>query len=522
MMRQLSGFYPQATDQVTLARLAQASSAPLKAAELYALLRAYYANNGLYEALARALHEAGIHNPAMRGLRNPAFRVVEFYVAAVWPGPLATALPVRADNERIVAPIERVWAWSNWGAKKQVAARWCAMLGDLFVKVVENERQDRVYFQLVDPAYVTDFDTDERGFVTYCRIDVPVQRRVRDALRTLTHTEVWSKADQSMRRWEHEHGDRPVGELGTPLEEIPFSALGIDFVPVVHSPFRDVGELRGVGAYTLQVDKIDEANRKATRFAQMLFRHNNPTWAIEGARSDASGRPLPPLQVRNDGTVEGAGEIRLGDERMLSLPGGYTLKDLVPDVDFRASLDAVMADLADLQQDLPEMAYWRITEAGTGDLSGRALRFLLTPAISRVEEARGNLLDALARADAMALTMGAARGHFKDLGGTFDSGAFEHGFDCPDVIPLSELEEAQASVQWWTAAKLQKDAGVSRDRILEERGYSEEEIAAMAQQREADQGALNEALGTLLDRQPGATVPVNGAQPNGRPPVQMD
>ena len=96
-------------------RLARIAGTPAKPAELYALLRQYYFSNGLYQNLARGMHDAGVANPAMRGLRNPAFRVVEFYVAALWPGQLPDCLPIETKNDRIVEPIQQVWTWSNWG-----------------------------------------------------------------------------------------------------------------------------------------------------------------------------------------------------------------------------------------------------------------------------------------------------------------------------------------------------------------------------------------------------------------------
>lgn len=513
--QQISGWAPTSIDQLAQTRLARYSGREMRPRELYALLRGYYKNNDLYQYLGRALYEQGIAHPAMRALRNPAFRVVEFYVASLWPGQLPDALPIEADNERVVEPIQRVWQWSNWSSQKQVFARWLPMLGDVFLKVVQTPARDRVYFQLVDPAHVVDFDTDERGFLTYCRIDVPVRRRLADRPAIRVHTEVWSQDEGTFRRWESDQLDLPADQLGPPIETIDLSTMGIDFVPIVHCQFRDVGEDRGVGAFTLQIDKIDEAAKKATRLAQQLFRSNTNTWAIESAGNDASGRPLPPLRVAPDGSVAGSGQVRLGDDEMLSLPGGYTIKSLVPSIDYTAMLDALNADLLELQADLPEMAFWKIPET-TGELSGRALRFLLAPALARADEARGNAHEALARADAMALTMGVDAGLFKDIG-RFEDGDFDHAFTAKDVIAPDDLEEAQAAVQWWTAAGLQKTAGVSTDQVLEERGYDDDQIAAMGQQREADQGALNDALGSLLDRQPGAVVPV---QPNGRPPAQ--
>ena len=219
----------------------------------YAVLRAYYHNNDLYSDVEAALHERAIWREGMQSLRNPAHRVVEFYAAKLWPGSLPAALPIETRHEAIIEPIQQVWEWSNWSAKKQVAARWFAMLGDLFIKVVTRPDASRVYFQLVQPDYVTDFATDERGYLTYCRIDVP--QTVDGQSRTLT--EVWTKL--SVRQWLHTRSkDEPVERLGQPKSETLLSTWGIDFVPIVHAKFQDVGDDRGVGVYTHAIDKIDE------------------------------------------------------------------------------------------------------------------------------------------------------------------------------------------------------------------------------------------------------------------------
>jgi len=513
--RQTSGFYPDTIGQYTQMRLASVHGRPARPVELYALLRAYYANNDLFSNLGRALSQQAIPSAALRGIRNPAYRVCEFYVAALWPGALPDAIPIVTDNERIVDPIHQIWTWSNWGNQKQVFARLFPMLGDMFIKVCQTPKRDRIYFQLVDPAHVLEFDTDERGYLTYCRIDVPISRRQGDLTRALTHTEVWSRDEGTRRLWEHDQGDRPIEELGAPLDTTPLAAFGIDFVPIVHAQFKDVGEARGVGAFTLQLDKINEAARKATRLGQILFRSAGGVWAIESAAKDASGRPLPPLKIGENGQVAGAGTVAMGDEAMLSLPGGYTISSLVPNIDYTAMLAALEADLLELQQDLPEMAFARIPEQNRGEHSGRALRMLLAPAIARANEARGNAFDALARADQMALTIGIAAGLFDAGLGKYEAGDFVHTFEGKDVIAPDELETAQSEVQQATAGKLRLDLGVSKRQVMRELGYEDTLIDEMKTETEADQTALNDAMGALLDRQPGATVNVNGAAPAG-------
>src|SRR3990172_5678291 len=110
----------------------------------YEMLEEYYLNNGLYDLVQAALHENAIWTPGMEPLRNPAHRAVEFYVSKLWAGPL----PIVTKNARLPDAIAKIDEWSNWGAQKQLAARWLANFGDLFVKIAvktEDGQVTRVY-----------------------------------------------------------------------------------------------------------------------------------------------------------------------------------------------------------------------------------------------------------------------------------------------------------------------------------------------------------------------------------------
>ena len=100
-------------------------------AQQYTVLKAYANGNGVYEVIDTLLAGLGARQHNMRPLRNPAFRVVEFYAAKLWPGNLPDALPIVTDNPAIIDAIHQVWAWSNWGSEKQAAARWFATFGDM-------------------------------------------------------------------------------------------------------------------------------------------------------------------------------------------------------------------------------------------------------------------------------------------------------------------------------------------------------------------------------------------------------
>lgn len=462
---------------------------------LYAIQRAYYAQNGLYETLAELLKEQGIWKEAMKPLRNPAYRAVEFYPAHLWAGELDEALPLVSENERIVEPIRKVWRWSNWGTRKSAAMRSAATCGDLFLKVAQSEDRRRVYIQNLRPEVVTAMQADERGHLTMARLDVESASGGRLRWRT----ELWDKAGQSMQVWLHDRALASIEQLGEPTEVVPFAEFGIDFIPIVHAPFRDIGEERGIGAFTLQLDKIDEANRSASRLHQMLFRNNTVFWALQANGTDKMGRPFPPPRLDDDvgeSPNDDPNVATIGDDRMYRLPGNATLTPLVPPIKYVEALEVLRDQMGEIEKDLPELTWHRLRDAG--ELSGRAVRLMLADAIAKAIEARANLEAGLARADAMALTIGQVagiEGFAVEQIGTYQGGDFEHTFAPRDVLPADDKERAETMKLDAEARTYRKGLGVSDRQNLEEMGYDAAAIERMARETRAQaEAAAADAL----------------------------
>jgi hypothetical protein len=334
---------------------------------IYWLLDAYYHQNAQYDVLRR--NEASTDH--IVALRNPVQRVVETYATHLWPGTLPDALPIEAVNERIIEPIHQVWQWSNWGNQKQIAARWLSLYGDLFIKVVTTDDFRRVFFQLLRPHFVTDMQRDERGILEYIRLDVPRAVNQGGRIVQMTHTEIWT--GESYRLWVHdrhtEHDIVKEEELGLPDVERPLTDFGVDFIPIVHIPFRDIGDVRGIGVVTHALDKIDEANRMATQLHEKLFRYNKPTWVVSANAADKDGRPLAaPRFADKDGKVIGATSTEMPD--IAYLPGMSSMESLIPNINYAAALDILNAMLNELEADLPELAFYRLRDLNrSGSLS---------------------------------------------------------------------------------------------------------------------------------------------------------
>lgn len=492
-------------------------------AAYYDLMEFYYQGNALYESLQKAAIQRGIKNRAIKGLRSPAFRSVEFYTGKLWPGSLPEALPIRTRNEDIIAPIQQVWTWSNWTNKKQVAARWIAMYGDLIIKVSQRgdrgEGNGRVYFELIKPRYVTELDLDERGYVTYIRLDIPQEDRVRDEVRRFTHTEVWSKDLGTYRVWEHDQAAGfDLDRLGDPDRTVELEEMGIDFVPFVYAPFRDIGEQRAANVFGLALDKIDEVNRLATQLHQIMFRHNRPIWAILSNMIDATRRPLPAPRPTGSAPVapNADAEMVLQGEPVLYFPGLSKPELLIPNVAWDAYLKTIDAQVDDMADDLPEIRYYRTITEYKSD-SGRALFYALSPAVDRALEVRGNIESALVRANQIALTLAIAAGYFARSIGAFESTDptrnFEHSFMARPIIPLSPVDMAEGERTMNEALEREHNLGVPLEFLWQKKGYDRDQIAQIKrlaqqehdenQQRQLDQMKALAAAQPPQQSQPG-------------------
>lgn len=451
----------------------------LPPAELYAVLRALYNVNGLFEELRTLNFNRDDWAPALKGIYNPTNRSVEFFANRTLRGDLE----IVTENERIVEPIAQVFKWSNMANLKTVISRVCARDGDAFIQVVRPEERERVYYQVLDASHVIDFDDDHRGNITWLRLEKwAAERDDNGVLQNYQHVEVWSKQDGTYRRWRIEDRrlvavNRPLNELGPPTEELTFESMGIGWVPIVHAKHQDIGEPRGRAAVMPAYDMILEACLMATRLHQLLYRHNNVTQAIQSAGRDPSGRPIPPPAISGTAQADD-GTVTLGEDTLLRLPAGWELTQIVPQLPYADALAILTDQMSKIEDTLPELvAFKRLREMG--EVSGRAARLLLGDAAERVDEASGNLEAVVIRANQMALSIGAAANipEFRNIG-TFDAGDFDHEFAPRDIFPSSDTEDAQAELLKAQAYQALIDAGFPRGEGLQRiYGYSEAEAA---------------------------------------------
>lgn len=480
----------------------------------YHTLWTLYRSVGMYEELSDVLHREGLWKEPLFPLRNPSNRIVEFHASKLWPGAnLAEALPIENVDQDVQKAIMQTWKWSNFAKRKQAWARRFAAQGDMIVKVVgQDVPVPKVYYQLMDPAHATVIKHDDRGYLSHIRLDIPQVREQDDGTwEWFWYTEIWDEPTNAYVVWEHKQTPyTPPRYLGAPKDEAFISErYGIDFIPFVQGQFRDVDEDRGDGAFGHAFDKIVEADRMATKLHSMAFRHSNVTMAFTSNGVDPNQAPLPmPFIDYEDletgerkpspGTDLGDGTLQVGDDRIIKIGGNGDVKFLVPNLPYGELARLLEGHMQELEDDCPEMAYYRLRELGS-QVSARAVRLLLDDAIARGREARGNGEEAIIRLNKMAMTIGQRNGAFPGLRGSFDDGSWDHTFRERPFIEESDLEMAQAEMQLAQAKIAKGQLGIPDVVLQREMEYTPEEIARMGPLMEAQkQKELENSLAAAM------------------------
>ena len=426
--------------------------------ELYSKLKEYYENSeNIYSPAQKYAYYTNTWIEAIKPVKTVVNRSVEFYVSKIVPGDISQ-LRITSNNQLVKDCIAQVWKWSNFGAQKQIAIRYLALYGDLFIKV--SNEQGKVFFEIIPPYNVSNFTEDSRGYITSIRIDVPQGNK--------TYTEYWNKDDGYYSIWLKENGEtQELDQLGQPSDSGYIEEFGIKFIPIVHIKFRDTGEKRGKSCVYHSLSKIDEANRQATRLYQMLFRYNKALWVISANTMDSIGRPMPAPQIKDSDT-----ELDMNDNNMLFMPGMSTLQTLVPPINYADALNILKDTIEEIEKDLPELRYYSLQY--NASMSGKAIKLLLSAAIDRAVEAQGNFLTGLTRLDEMALTIGKYFGLFPQTIGSFDNNDFSHSIMPMEMFPIDESDRA-------TLLTAYVGAGMSLESALKLVGFSEQQVVEIVE-----------------------------------------
>jgi hypothetical protein len=445
-----------------------------------------------------------------RSIYSPAYRLGEFWATHILGGsldPLAgdgvskpSALPIVTENEAIRAPIAQVWRDSNWQAKKEIWARFGAVMGDSAVMVVDDPVKQKVQFKVIDPRTLRDVSRDSFGNVVAYIIEEqrpdPESRMVTGLPAYAIYTEACERVGESIRYatyrngipydWrEYAEGDPDAGTLTQWTEDY-------GFVPLVFVQHRDVGQGWGWSELHPSISKLHETDDLASKLSDWIRTAVDCPTMFSGAS--------PPSA---DGTATG-NEIVVGDDE--DVPKGRSripilyANDpntrphfLIAPLDITAASAHIASILAGLVDDHPEL----LADDIGANASGEARKVAREKVEALVLQRRSGYDDAQVRADHMAISIGALKGYPGFEGFTVESysrGELDHSIGPRQVFAVdkeAKLRESQAMAQ---IVKTLTDAGVSKESAMRQAGWSEEDIAAEAKAKEAEESRLFELI----------------------------
>jgi hypothetical protein len=254
-------------------RQPQESSAAQDVRSRLNLYWSYY-NNSVFDSVAQwqAYRENYTLYRNIRSIYNPTRRLVNFYVAQVYPGVLsedasklpdgvAIAIPFSEDtDEKLRIATAQTWQWSNWQSNNKKMVRFGGATGSVLVEVVDNLERGKVTLDVRWPGVLADrakndgpsLILDESGNVKFYSLEHGVTDEDGEEYRY--------RKEVSQESFTEYRDDTLISEEPNPY----------GFVPAVWCKHIDEGwgvdgeGLYGAPAISGSVGKIDELNGLAS------------------------------------------------------------------------------------------------------------------------------------------------------------------------------------------------------------------------------------------------------------------
>ena len=396
--------------------------------EEYAKRWAYYKGNVYLDSLVRGdLKKAG-RLKAMQEVYNCITQAVDIDARFIMKQDLAVLCPEgKSEWQDII--VQEIWERSSFQKHKYKLVRTGANLGDTYLIVQEL---DEFPFARIIVANSEDIEIFTN----------PHDQE--ETERAHQHYNFYDEQAKKVRSWDRVwYEDRIETYIdGKLAEEYSGEYKYFTEVPVVHIKHIDIGESYGLHTWHNIQAQMDAVNEIASYLWLILQRYGEPTLI-------ASGPKKPEKIVRRDGNVIYVGMD--GDLRILEYMG-----NVLPQI---IEFSKIVTDY--IQNSLPELSLNKIRDLG--NLSGYAVSMHLADMIAKIEELRGNYADGIEYANALALK---AR-----LKSNAPIEEFQNDIIYQPILPEDEMSK-------WAVNRQRLDLGIeSRQSIMREEGYTEEEIA---------------------------------------------
>jgi hypothetical protein len=419
-----------------------------------------------------------------RNIYNPSSRLAEFWRSHLLAGALdpnagdgisvPSALPIITDNERLRPAIAALWRASNWQANKDILGLWGTVLGDVVIRINDDQAKKKVYLTITHPGTIKELTRDTwgniKGYVIEENWPDP-----NESSRTVVYREI-----------AYRDGINVVYDLY--LDNKPYNihqyangkfnnwwTVPYGFIPMVAIKHNDVGLDYGFSELFPALQKIREADDLTSKLDDQIRKLTDPVWILAGVKPPTQDDPKSKRTSTSSGGEEGRQELDVFYGEV-----GADAKALVADLNIEQVSNHIDKILKDLERDYPELTV-NINTA-TNDISGKALRIHRQPVEDKVLQRRPGYDDAIVKAQQMAIAIGGWRRYpgYEGFGlNSYAHGDLDHTIGDRPVFRRDETDDIEIQTEFWKAAKAATDAGVPLEVFLEDNGWDAEKITRL-------------------------------------------
>lgn len=428
-----------------------------------------------------------------RTIYNPTKRLVNFYVAQVYPGVLSAdanrlpdgtplAIPLAEDTDKdLKAAVAQFWQWCNWQSGNKLWVRYGAATGSGLVELDDDVKRGKVSTLVRWPGLVKDLALDGVGNVKSYALEYDTE----DA----EGKQFTYRKEVTRESFSYFSDDKPFTPEGktAPVEDNPYG-----FVPAVWVKHTDEGGDYGEPAISGALGKMDELNELASHVSDAVH------VLIDSPGVLASSGNVGKIGQKKEATAadEYSATSTLAERtnKRLLLKGPHDTKwvALIPNINPEQVETRIESIYTEIERDFPELKFWE-TARGMTTLTGPAIDKLSGDVKGRLGEAQGNYDLQSTKLFQMAAAIGGFRFREGREGwrertaqrekfGPFDLTSYQRGELDMEIMPrplIPQTEDEAVGMQGKRLenAKKADAAGLSDRRVLTIAGVPEEEIA---------------------------------------------
>jgi len=421
--------------------------------ERYQLNWAYYLNR-MYDAdLIESIKGKGARRESenlyqkIKSLFNVCTQAGNLDAAAV----LAPPVVVTSDTQAIERAIVDLWQRSQLQTQLYRLLLWGSVMGDVYLRLAGDVRQPKILIhsaQEFDVAY----DPHDQDRLAYAELSYNYFEASGEM-----HTYTLAIYPD---RYETLRDNQPYTFDSNPVDadewerDDPLARQGL--LPVVPVRLIDIGEVYGASTFAEVLPSLDAVNEIASQMADIIRINADPQLVAYHIKAGSLTKGEETKGQTNAWFINPPAGLPEGvTPRLEMLEWSGSIQNMTEFVDWCKG---------NVEEMLPEWHIKRVREQNNP--SGYSVNLQLTELQIKLEGMRRQAIEALHRANAMAMVM---------MGKAQDIYDVSHDIECGSILPSDEEMEQRLALTDLTAGT------ISRAEYLRKRGYDNDEIPDLIQ-----------------------------------------